>query len=247
MATLRISELTAATGFPTATLRYYETVGLLSPARDPNGYRRYDTADVDRLRFVARAKHLGLRLEQIAELLELRGDGRCPPVRTKLATLVSDKLRETRDSVAELSLFADELAALAQRIVGTEPPTKCGEGCGCPDHPFQLAGQPVTVACSLPPQPRLSRAADWRAVVGQADRVEETDRGWRLMLPGRADLVVQTAGLAADERRCCPFLDFTLALRGDGLILEVQAPGEARGMVRDLFGFDLAAAPVADG
>jgi predicted transcriptional regulator len=36
-----IGELSARTGVSQRLLRYYEEQGLLQPARDPNGYRRY--------------------------------------------------------------------------------------------------------------------------------------------------------------------------------------------------------------
>lgn len=158
MTDLRISQLAEAAGIPAATLRYYETIGLLTPARAPNGYRRYDEDQVDRLRFVVRAKQLGLQLDQIGALLELRGDGACPAVRSKLATLVADKLAQTRCSIDGLTRFAEELAAMADRIAGSDPPPTCGEGCGCPDHPLELRPSDAEVACTLPAGERDSRA-----------------------------------------------------------------------------------------
>ena len=234
MATQRISQLAEATGFPTATLRYYETIGLLAPARDPNGYRRYDEQHVERLRFIARAKQLGLALDQIGELLELRGDGACPPVRDKLASLVAEKLTQTRHSINELNQFADELTVLSDRITGSDAPPVCGEGCGCPDHPVELTVTPAGFDCTLPPGRRDSRIADWRALAGRAYRIEPTHAGWRLHLPDTPDIVARAAELAAVERRCCAFLTFTLTL-ADDLVLDVSAPGDARELVADLF------------
>ena len=177
MAQLRISELAEATGFPTATLRYYETIGLLAPERDPNGYRRYGDADVARLHFVGRAKQLGLRLEEIAELVELRGSGSCPPVRGRLAGVVADKLRDTYRSIGELTLLAGELSRLAAAIGATEPPETCGDGCGCPDHPIDLAASPPAgLACSLDDADIPTRMAEWRALVAVGG-TEPTERG----------------------------------------------------------------------
>lgn len=232
---LRISQLAEATGFPTATLRYYETIGLLAPARDANGYRRYDDGHVDRLRFVGRAKQLGLQLAQIAELLELRGDGSCPPVRSKLAALVTDKLAQTRHSIDEGTRFADELAALAARITGNDPPPTCGDGCGCLDHPLEVHTVDAEIACTLSAGDRSERVMDWRALAADAHRIEPTDTGWRLYLPDEADVVARAASLAAAERRCCAFLNFTLSLTGDGLVVDVQGPPEARESIADLF------------
>jgi DNA-binding transcriptional MerR regulator len=47
---MQIREFAENTGVPAKTVRYYESIGLLPPpARQPNGYRRYRHADVERL------------------------------------------------------------------------------------------------------------------------------------------------------------------------------------------------------
>ena len=80
-----ISELAARSGFTASTLRYYGQVGLLAAAdRTPAGYRRYDEAAVTRLRFIDRAKQLGLPLEEIRELVGIWDQGRCAHVQDKL-------------------------------------------------------------------------------------------------------------------------------------------------------------------
>src|SRR5690349_6903087 len=68
---LSTSELAAAAGVHIETLRYYERRGLLpEPPRSPAGYRRYPASDVERLRFIARAKALGFTLAEITALLD---------------------------------------------------------------------------------------------------------------------------------------------------------------------------------
>ena len=58
---LTISQLARATGVAARTIRYYEQVGVLpSPRRTAAGYRQYDRLGVHRLRFIARARSLGL-------------------------------------------------------------------------------------------------------------------------------------------------------------------------------------------
>ncbi|MCZ6708111.1 MAG: heavy metal-responsive transcriptional regulator [Chloroflexi bacterium] len=67
---MRIGQLADETGVTTKTIRYYEGIGLLPPpARQPSGYRSYASADIDRLDFVAKAKALGLSLEEIGDIL----------------------------------------------------------------------------------------------------------------------------------------------------------------------------------
>ena len=64
-----IHELAAQTGVPTKTIRYYESIGLLPPARRAvNNYRQYTVADVERLRFIASARSLGFSPDDIASI-----------------------------------------------------------------------------------------------------------------------------------------------------------------------------------
>ena len=63
---LKIGELARQTGLSIKTIRYYESRGLLEkPPRTESGYRLYGPEEVARLRFVQRAKLLGLTLEEI--------------------------------------------------------------------------------------------------------------------------------------------------------------------------------------
>jgi DNA-binding transcriptional MerR regulator len=69
---LKIGELAHQTGLSIKTVRYYEQRGLLEqPPRTEGGYRLYGPEEVARLRFVQRAKLLGLPLEEIRELVGL--------------------------------------------------------------------------------------------------------------------------------------------------------------------------------
>jgi len=57
-------------------IRFLESEGLIEPARSPSGYRRFDAADVERLRFILTAQrdqYLPLRV--IKERLEPSADG----------------------------------------------------------------------------------------------------------------------------------------------------------------------------
>jgi DNA-binding transcriptional MerR regulator len=79
MAALTISMLAKRTGIGADTVRYYERAGLLPPvARTRAGYRKYEESTADRLRFIKGAQRLGLRLREIAELLQVRDRGACP-------------------------------------------------------------------------------------------------------------------------------------------------------------------------
>ena len=66
---LKIGELAGLTGTNNETLRFYETKGLLAtPRRSEAGYRLFTQNDVDRVRFILRARRMGFTLKELAEL-----------------------------------------------------------------------------------------------------------------------------------------------------------------------------------
>ncbi|MFI6981044.1 MerR family transcriptional regulator [Embleya sp. NPDC050154] len=66
--TLSIGAVAGRFDLPTHVLRHWETMGLLSPARDTAGRRRYDTDALTRVAVILRAKEAGLSLVGIRSL-----------------------------------------------------------------------------------------------------------------------------------------------------------------------------------
>jgi DNA-binding transcriptional MerR regulator len=111
---LRIGELAAQFGLSPRTIRYYEAVGLLpAPRRTPSGYRVYDEADVARLRFVLRAKAVGLRLGEIAEVLRIQENGQLPCDHVR--RWIDRKLAEVDRQLAALRSFRTDLLRLQKQ------------------------------------------------------------------------------------------------------------------------------------
>jgi len=129
----RIGEVAEATGFTTSTLRYYEDEGLLArPGRTAAGQRVYTDAHVDRLRFMARGKRLGLTLEEIANLADAWENKECVITHEQLLELLDDKLAHVHDEIVELTSFADQLQAVHLRVAGRPAAHgRCGPDCGC--------------------------------------------------------------------------------------------------------------------
>jgi DNA-binding transcriptional MerR regulator len=116
---------------PASTLRFYEQAGLLPAERTGSGYRVYGEEAVARLEFIGSAKHLGLPLEEIRELLGAWESGVCGDVRERLRPLVAARIAEAELRIAELSAFAAHLAAVHEELGGPAPVAVCGPGCGC--------------------------------------------------------------------------------------------------------------------
>ncbi len=95
-----VRDLVWSTGLE--AIRYCETVGLMpEPPRGPAGHQCYGPPNVDRLRFVMRARNLGITMEEIRGLLStvVAGSQTCGEVeamgRKHLAT-VRAKIRDLK-------------------------------------------------------------------------------------------------------------------------------------------------------
>lgn len=84
---------------PTNVLRHWESVGLLRPARDTAGRRRYGQDDVVRIAVIQRSKAAGMTLDQIAVLLDDGSAGRHEVLQRHLDDLDRrmEDMRRSRD------------------------------------------------------------------------------------------------------------------------------------------------------
>jgi DNA-binding transcriptional MerR regulator len=120
---LTIGRLARAAEVGIDTVRFYERAGLLPPApRTASGYRLYGPADVERLRFIRRAKELGFSLEEIAELLRL-SEGRGS--RAGVKALAEKRLHDLDRKIRELTVFRTTLARYAKECSGSGPVEGC--------------------------------------------------------------------------------------------------------------------------
>jgi MerR family copper efflux transcriptional regulator len=71
-----VGDLAARFGLATHVLRHWEQVGLLRPARDTAGRRRYGAGDLVSVAVIIRSKSAGMSLDQIAVLLDADAPGR---------------------------------------------------------------------------------------------------------------------------------------------------------------------------
>ncbi|WP_245644634.1 MerR family transcriptional regulator [Nocardioides jensenii] len=81
---------------PTNVLRHWETVGLLSPARDSADRRRYGREDVVRIAVIQRSKAAGMSLDQIAALIDSESPGR--------HTVLEEHIADIDRTIAEMQI-----------------------------------------------------------------------------------------------------------------------------------------------
>ncbi len=118
-----ISELAASAGVKVSSIRFYERRGILvSPGRTRGGYREYEQADVDRVRYLKRGQELGFTLAELSGLLGVSGVA--GPISGEIAALGNAKLSEIDERIEDLQRVRGALAGLlaAQCI---EPDVPC--------------------------------------------------------------------------------------------------------------------------
>jgi len=117
---MNIGEAARRSTLPAKTIRYYEEIGLVSPARLANGYRDYVENDVHRLRFLQRARTLGFTIEQCRDLMSLYAD--TSRASHDVKAMVQTKLVEIDRKLAELVSLRDTLETLAGACRGDDRP-----------------------------------------------------------------------------------------------------------------------------
>jgi Cu(I)-responsive transcriptional regulator len=128
---MNIGEAARATGVSAKMIRYYESIGLITPPlRTDANYRVYRDEDVHALRFVKRARNLGFSVEETSRLLGLWHDRTRASAEVK--AIANDHITDLQKRIAELESMVRSLSHLVT----------CCEGDHRPDCPIldDLAG-----------------------------------------------------------------------------------------------------------
>jgi MerR family copper efflux transcriptional regulator len=118
---LTIGALAKRTGCTVPTIRYYEEIGLIPPAkRRESGHRFYDGQALELLVFIRRCRDFGFPVEQVRELVVLSRSAErdCADtlgIAERHLQSVRAKLAELRELEKSLSRFA---RACAERCAG---------------------------------------------------------------------------------------------------------------------------------
>ena len=118
---MNISEAARRSGLSAKTIRYYEEIELIAPARrGDHGYRQYDGQAVEELHFLARAREVGFDLQECRQLLELQRDRSRQSRHAR--SLVLEKNRQLQTRIDRLHAMQGVLEDMASRCRGDEGP-----------------------------------------------------------------------------------------------------------------------------
>ena len=118
---MNIGTVAEQSGVPAKTIRYYESIGLITPAaRELNGYRRYGSTDMRTLSFIKRARGLGFSVEEVRDLLDLWGNRKRASATVK--GLAEEHLQALDRKIEELQSIRRTLAQLITQCRGDNRP-----------------------------------------------------------------------------------------------------------------------------
>jgi len=133
---MNIGEAATRSGLPPKTIRYYEEIGLVNPARDTNGYRAFRESDVHKLSFLERARALGFTIGDCRALLSLWEDDSRASADVK--AIAREHLAEIDAKISSLRQMRKTLDDLIGKCAGDDRPE-------CPIiERFAHGAEPVT-------------------------------------------------------------------------------------------------------
>jgi len=118
---MNIGTVAERSGVPPKSIRYYESIGLITPAeRRPNGYRSYSAHDMQTLAFIKRARSLGFSVEEVRDLLDLWRNRSRKSAAVK--AMAAQHIEALDRKIAELQSMRRALAELVRRCRGDSRP-----------------------------------------------------------------------------------------------------------------------------
>lgn len=136
---LSIGTLSARTGVPIATIRFYERKNLLSAVRTEAGHRRFHRSSIRRLSVIVVCQRLGYPLSEIGERLSELPDNRTP---------------NDADWAALAEEFRSDIDDRVERLLGLRDHLDGCIGCGCVSLDACMLYNPDDEAAALGAGPR---------------------------------------------------------------------------------------------
>ncbi|WP_338592734.1 MerR family DNA-binding protein [Shewanella khirikhana] len=120
---MKIGDVARVTGLSVKSIRYYHDIGLVTANRGDNGYRVYDKATLESLRFVHQCREMGFSIDECRSLLALQQN----PARAagEVKALAEVHLSTLADKIRRMQALHKQLGELVSQCQG-------GEQSNCP-------------------------------------------------------------------------------------------------------------------
>lgn len=117
--TYQIGDVADELNISQRTVRYYEELGLISADRSGGGYRVFSETQLERLKTILALKEIGMQLEEIRNLLQLRQHGVTgSETAAKLLEYLRSKTNNLKGMVKKYNAVIKELEDVIQIIEG---------------------------------------------------------------------------------------------------------------------------------
>ncbi|MBU2943809.1 Cu(I)-responsive transcriptional regulator [Shimia thalassica] len=117
---MNIGEISGKSGLPAKTIRYYEDIGLITPQRSENGYRRFSDTDLHKLTFLGRARALGFSIEDCRTLMAMYEDE--SRASSDVKQVATEHLNRIDEKIAQLQSMRSTLSHLVSECAGDNRP-----------------------------------------------------------------------------------------------------------------------------
>ena len=136
---LKVGDIARRTGKTVRAIHLYEELGLLNPAiRSKGGFRMYRGDGVKRIEWIQKLQDMGFSLTEIKAFLRVwEESATAPEAMATVREIFSDKLHETRETIARLSRLAEELTeslSYLERCRSCSQSQGQSECCACENH-----------------------------------------------------------------------------------------------------------------
>jgi DNA-binding transcriptional MerR regulator len=155
---MRIGELSAKAGVHVQTIRFYERERLLrKPVRTASGYRSFEEADLERIRFIKDSQQLGFSLKEIKELLEIHESAKSFAGSPQTKSKEWEKaFRIARERLELINQKIEFLKVLKRPLAAVLEPPGTGRAMVCP---ARLMARPAAQGARMPAPERGRRVS----------------------------------------------------------------------------------------
>ena len=115
-----ITEIAKKLNITTRTIRHYEEIGVIKANRLENNYRYFNAENINKLKFLVRARNLGFSLEECKELIKLFGNSSRKSENVR--DIAKNKLTKISKQIKELEDLKESLEWLVSKCPGNSKP-----------------------------------------------------------------------------------------------------------------------------